>query len=119
MTMTLASAIPHIMDLREVIKLFNDIGCVAIVGTHPINAMEVGSTASRADRPNTNTGLGMRHREAMTDFMVIPHTGMEVTTFMNAEYQQELSVVITLESMAEETVPKAILSMKKILWRFL
>jgi hypothetical protein len=60
----------------------------------------------------------------MANFIVVPHTGMEATTFMNAEHEQELSVVKTgerlgLESMAEETVPKAVLSMNKILWHFL
>jgi azurin len=44
--MTLATAIPDVMGHRKVIKLFDDMNGVVIVGTHPINAMEVGSAAS-------------------------------------------------------------------------
>jgi hypothetical protein len=66
----------------------------------------------------------LRHRQTKANFIVVPHTRKEATAFMNAEYQQELSVVMTggregMERMAEETVPKAVLAMNEIQWHFL
>jgi hypothetical protein len=43
--MTVPAAVPGVMGHREVIKLLNeDMNGAVIVGTHPINAMELGNT---------------------------------------------------------------------------